>query len=276
MKRISFQGERGAYSEIAAEKFFENNIDFYPSYSFDDVFKKVKQKKVDYGIVPIENSSYGSVFETYDLLLKYSLKIYGELNLKINHALISDKKHKISDLKHIFSHPQALGQCSDFLSKYKNLKVHPAYDTAGAVLLSEKVKEPSAAIASEKAAEIYGKKIIKNKIQNNDENYTRFLIIGRNKKIEEPINPKSSICFELKSIPGALFRALSVFALRDIDLLKIESRPIPHKPFQYLFYVDLKGSLNEEVIKKAINNLSEITIRIIKFGTYSSGKTYSG
>ncbi len=275
MKKISYQGERGAFSEIAAEKYFGNGIEFFPSYSFNDVFKKVKRKSVDFGIVPIENSLYGSVFETYDLLLKYTLKIQGEINLKINHALISDKRYKIPDIKHLYSHPQALGQCSDFLSKYKNLKVHPAYDTAGAVLLTEKEDEPSAAIASEKAAEIYGKEILKRKIQNNDENYTRFLIVGRNRNLNKTENPKTSICFELKSIPGALFRALSVFALRDIDLLKIESRPIPHKPFQYLFYIDLSGSMNDTVIKNALNNLSEITTRIIKFGTYSAGKIFS-
>lgn len=274
MIKISFQGERGAYSEIAAEKFFNDAIEVFPSYSFNDVFKKVKRKKSDFGIVPIENSSYGSVFETYDLLLKYSLKIYGELNLKINHALISNKNQSISKLRHIYSHPQALGQCSDFIAKHRKIKVHPAYDTAGAVLLSEK-EEASAAIASEKAAHLYGKKILQRKIQNKDENYTRFLVIAGLKNANEIWDPKTSICFELKSIPGALYRALSVFALRDIDLLKIESRPIPHKPFQYLFYVDLAGSLNDKVIKKALNNLSEITTRIIIFGTYSTGKTYS-
>jgi len=275
MKKISYQGERGAFSEIAAEKYFGEQIEFYPAYSFNDVFKRVKKKSVDFGIVPIENSLYGSVFETYDLLLKYKLNIQGELNLKINHALISDKRYKIPEIKHLYSHPQALGQCSDFLARYSKINIHPAYDTAGAVLLTEKEEEPSAAIASEKAANIYGKKIIKRKIQNNDENYTRFLIVGRNRNSGETENPKTSICFELKSIPGALFRALSVFALRDIDLLKIESRPIPHKPFTYLFYVDLTGSINDTVIKNALNNLSEITLRIIKFGSYSAGKTFS-
>ena len=123
MKKISYQGERGAFSEIAAEKYFGNGIEFFPSYSFNDVFKKVKRKSVDFGIVPIENSLYGSVFETYDLLLKYTLKIQGELNLKINHALISDKRYKIPDIKHLYSHPQALGQCSEFLIKiFQNIK----------------------------------------------------------------------------------------------------------------------------------------------------------
>jgi prephenate dehydratase len=275
MIKAAFQGERGAFSEIAAKKFFGEKVKVSPSYSFDEVFQKVKKGEADYGVIPIENSLYGSIFETYDLLLKYSLSIVGELNLQINHYLIAAKNFKISQIKKIYSHPQALGQCSNFLNKLKNTKVLPAYDTAGSALLAIKGQnERVAAITSKEAADIYNLKILKSNIQNNEENFTRFLIISKKKNSKNITQPKSSLCFELKSIPGALFKALSVFALRDIDLVKIESRPIPHKPFQYMFYVDLLGDLKDDKINLALNHLNEISLTIKKFGSYESGKTY--
>ncbi len=275
MKSVAFQGERGAYSETASKVIFGNKIFTSPSFSFEDVFKKVKNGSVDYGVVPIENSLYGIVFETYDLLLKYSLTIVGELHLQINHHLLAIKNYKLSEIKKVYSHPQALGQCSEFLKTLKKTEIIPAYDTAGsALILRESKSDATAAIASKDAAKIYNLKILKSDIQNNKENFTRFLAISKNKIQKNFAQPKTSICFELKSIPGALFKALSVFALRDIDLLKIESRPIPHKPFQYMFYTDLFGSLDDEKVKLAINHLDEISLSIKKFGTYEAGKTY--
>jgi len=276
--KVAFQGERGAFSETAAKKYFGADLSVSPSFSFDEVFSKVKNPAkggVDCGIIPIENTLYGSIFETYDLLLKYSLTIVAELNLQINHHLLSNHDYKLSQLKKIYSHPQALGQCSHFLKKIKNAEIIPAYDTAGAVLISsQNLHEPTAAIASKEAAEIYKMKILKSSIQNNKDNFTRFIIISRNKLTEKFAHPKTSICFELKSIPGVLFKALSVFALREIDLVKIESRPIPHKPFQYIFYADLLGGLSEKRIKLAINHLAEISINIKQFGSYEVGKIY--
>lgn len=275
MYKIAFQGERGAFSEIAAKKMFGDSIIISPSFSFEEVFVKVKNGSVNFGVLPIENSLYGSIFETYDLLLKYSLTIAGELNLQINHHLLAKKNFKLSEIKKVFSHPQALGQCSDFLKKLKNAAAVPAYDTAGSAILALKENGvPAAVIASREASEIYDFKILKSNIQNNRENYTRFLVISKSRVKKQFAVPKTSICFELKSIPGALFKALSVFALRDIDLLKIESRPIPHKPFQYMFYTDLYGSLDDGRIKKALSHLSEISFSIKKFGTYEAGKTY--
>ncbi|MCL5029204.1 MAG: prephenate dehydratase [Bacteroidetes bacterium] len=275
MLKIAFQGERGAFSETASKKMFSENIQISPSFSFEDVFTKVKNNHVDYGVIPIENSLYGSVFESYDLLLQYSLTIIGELNLQINHHLLANQNYELNELKKIYSHPQALGQCSIFLKTLKNAELVPAYDTAGSalMLMNDKVI-PAAAIASREAADIYKLKILKSNIQNNQENYTRFLAISKKQIHKEFKNPKTSICFELKSMPGALFRALSVFALRDIDLLKIESRPIPHKPFEYNFYLDMKGSLSDDKIKKALNHLAEISLSIKEFGTYEAGKTF--
>jgi len=283
--KVAFQGEQGAYSEIAALKYFNDrvinkarsSVHLVACYSFQDVFQKIQNGECEYGIIPIENSSYGSVFDTYDLLQQYHFKIIGELNLQITHHLLGLKKIPFNKIKKIYSHPQALGQCSKFIKTLKNIKIIPTYDTAGsAKILIDNKEEDVAIIASRESARIYNLKILKSAIQNNKENYTRFLIINKKQTKTKFDKPKSSISFELKSMPGALFKALSVFALRDIDLVKIESRPIPHKPFEYLFYADLMGNLKDDKIKKALSHLSELAISIKDFGTYEIGKTYTG
>lgn len=285
MVKVSFQGEQGAYSEIAALKYFNDrvinktrsSVHLVACYSFQEVFQKIQNGECEYGIIPIENSSYGSVFDTYDLLQQYHFKIIGELNLQITHHLLGLKKIPFNKIKKIYSHPQALGQCSKFIKTLKNIKIIPTYDTAGsAKILIDNKEEDIAIIASKESARIYNLVILKSAIQNNKENYTRFLIINKKQTKIKFDKPKSSISFELKSMPGALFKALSVFALRDIDLVKIESRPIPHKPFEYLFYADLMGNLKDDKIKKALAHLSELAISIKDFGTYEIGKTYTG
>ncbi|MCU7495083.1 MAG: prephenate dehydratase [Ignavibacteria bacterium] len=275
MKVIAYQGEPGAYSEMASLNYFgAKKIRLSPSVTFDSVFKKVSTGEADYGVVPIENSLYGSVFETYDLLLNYTLKIIGELNLQIHHYLLGKENYKISQIKRVYSHPQALGQCSKFLTKLKNTEVIPEYDTAGAAKIVAGLEEPVAAIASKNAAEKYKLKVISSNIQNEKKNFTRFLVIS-SKGVEAPVkDTKTSICFDLVSTPGSLFRALSVFALRDIDLTKIESRPKPAKTFQYLFYVDLKGSLNDKKVVNALNHLKEISNSVRILGSYGIGKTF--
>ncbi len=277
MKIIAYQGETGAYSELAAKKYFGENIKLSPSLTFESVFNKVENDEAQYGVVPVENSLYGSVFETFDLLRKYSFGIIGELNLQINHYLMSTKKYKLNQIKKIYSHPQALGQCSDFIKSIKNVNVNPVYDTAGAAkIISAKKEEHAAAIASKNAAKEYSLKVIKGHIQNNEENFTRFLVISKSDKRigKGETTFKTTVCFELKSIPGALFKSLSVFALRDINLTKIESRPIPHKTFEYMFYVDLIGNVNDNKIKLALNHLNEISRSVKVLGSYPLGKTY--
>lgn len=290
MKVVAYQGEPGAYSEMASVNYFgRKNLSLSPSVTFDSVFKKVSSGQADFGVVPIENSLYGSVFETYDLLLNYTLTIVGELNLQIHHYLMAKNKYRVGQLKRIYSHPQALGQCSRFLSKLKNTEVIPEYDTAGAAKIVSSLNEPIAAIASLNAAERYNLKIISGNIQNEKKNYTRFLVIApkkaetkktetkkaETKKTEaQAKDSKTSICFDLNSTPGSLFRALSVFALRDIDLTKIESRPKPAKTFQYLFYADLKGSLKDKKVVNALNHLKEISSSVRVLGSYAAGKTF--
>ena len=253
---IAFQGERGAYSEIASQNYFSKSIKTLPSFSFEEVFKNIKNGKADSGIITVENTLYGSVFENYDLLLKYKIFVVGELNLQINHCLISSDNYNLNKIKAIYSHPQALGQCSHFLKSLKNNG------------------EPSAAITSSRAAKIYKIKIIRRNIQNNKINFTRFFIINKIKNDKEPKNPKTTISFDLKSIPGALHKALGFFANAEIDLSMIESRPIPHKPFQYTFYMDFNGSLNDPQVKAVLKKLAGLTITIKKFGTYEKGNTY--
>lgn len=275
MIKVAIQGELGSYSNIAAKQHFGDAITIVSKATFADVFNAISTGKVKYGLVPVENSLYGSIFETYDLLLKHKYYIQSELRLKINHHLLSLKEIELMEIEKIFSHPQALGQCSSFLQSLSKCEVVPAYDTAGsAKYLVENPTKQWAILASDETAKIYNLKILKKNIQNNNENFTRFLVISKKRNSKNINNPKSSICFELKSMPGALFKALSVFALREIDLFKIESRPIPDKPFQYRFYCDFKGNLKDQTIRNAIKHLQEISISIDDFGTYSEGKIF--
>jgi prephenate dehydratase len=266
--RVAFQGERGAYSEIAARRFFGERIELCPCESFDLVFKRVESGRVDSGVIPIENSLAGSIHQNYDLLLKHRLSIVGELNLRVVHNLIANPGTKLASIRTIFSHPQALMQCQSNTAKLRQVKIVPAYDTAGSV---KKIKEEklldAAAIASDLAAKIYGMKILKRQFQDNSENFTRFLVLR--KKAMAPANAnKTSIVFSIRNAPGALFRSLSVFALRDIDLYKIESRPLHGKPWEYLFYVDFAGSLRDRNSRNAVAHLGEIASFMKILGSY--------
>ncbi len=274
--KVAYQGEPGAFSEIAGEYYFEKKAELISCYSFNKVFEKIKTGEANCGLLPVENSLYGIVFETFDLLSEYKFKIIGEVFLKINHYLLAEKKYRLNEIEKIFSHPQALGQCSKFLRKMTSSEIHPSFDTAGSVVHSKSGNGSRIAIiASKKTSQIHRLKILQSKIQNNEENFTRFLIVSISVNESKLQNPKSTISFELPHVPGALYKALSVFALREIDLLKIESRPIPHKKFQYRFYTDLAGSLTETKIKNAIKHLSEFTLSIIKYGSYETGKYFS-
>lgn len=230
--------------------------------------KNVLRNKNSFGILPIENSSIGSIHTNYDLLLQYPVFIVGEINLIVKQHLIGLKNASFNKIKKIISHPAAIQQCQKFLNSLKRVKVDLSYDTAGSVkIIKEKNLIETAAISSEISAKLYDMKILKRNIQDNDKNITRFIVISSKMKFPEK-NPKTSIVFTLKNVPGALFRALSVFALRDIDLTKIESRPIPDKPFEYYFYLDFKGSINQIVSKNALNNLKEISSFLKVLGSY--------
>jgi prephenate dehydratase len=267
-KLVAFQGERGAYSEIAARTFFGEGIELRPCLTFDLVFQTVEERVAPYAVIPIENSLAGSIHQNYDLLLKHRLQIIGELNVRIVHHLIANPRATLTTIRRIFSHPQALMQCQRNLAKLKRVEIVPTYDTAGSVkkIKQEKIFD-GAAIASELAAKIYGMKILKRQVEDNPENYTRFLVLSKRAKTSEGAD-KTSIVFSVRNVPGALFRSLSVFALRDIDLYKIESRPLHGKPWEYFFYIDFAGSLVDKNCKNAVDHLAEIATFIKILGSY--------
>ncbi len=270
--KVAFQGERGAFSEQAGLAFFGGKMISVPLYSFEEVFKSIKKGEVDYGVIPIENSLYGSIHQNYDLLQKYNVYIVGEVKLRIRHYLLANYGVKLKDVKKIYSHPQAIAQCENFLRRLRGVEIIPVYDTAGsAKMIKEQNILDGAAIAGKQAGRFYGLKILKAGIENHAKNFTRFLILSR-EKIFARKNPKTSIIFTTRNVPGALFSALEVFARRRINLLKIESRPIVGQPWNYMFYLDFEGSVEEKVCAEAIKELKKMT-RYYKFlGTYEKGR----
>ncbi len=268
LQRIAFQGERGAFSEAAAVALFGAAAELVPLPSFDEVFRRVQDGTCTHGLVPIENSLAGSVHRNYDLLLQHELHIVGEVNLRIVHHLIANRGTRLQDVRRIYSHPQALAQCEGSLAALPGLEVLPTYDTAGSVkMIKEQGLADAAAIASQRAAELYDMDILRSHFEDVPDNFTRFLALARQPVV--PAGPsKTSIVFAGKNVPGSLFKMLSVFALRDVDLTKIESRPQRGKPFEYLFYLDFLGSLQEERCQHAVEHLGEIAAFLRVFGSY--------
>jgi prephenate dehydratase len=272
---IAFQGAHYAFSEIATRQFFGEEVKVRPCRTFEDVFLAVEKGAVQFGVLPIENSLTGSIHRNYDLLLEHDLKIVGEVYLRIEQHLIADKGVKLEDIKTIYSHPQALEQCRKFIDSLPGAEGVASYDTAGSVkMIKEKGLKDAAAVASKWAADDYGMQILKEEIEDIPENFTKFLVLSNSETSEETAN-KTSVVFAMKNIPGALFKGLSVFALRDIDLVKIESRPLRGKPWAYIFYLDFAGHMGEERCKNAIRHLQEITSFLKVLGSYPAGKTNS-
>jgi prephenate dehydratase len=266
--KVAYQGEAGAFSEQAVYGYF-GVVETLSCESFDDVFAAVTDGVVETGLVPIENSLAGSIHRNYDLLLSHQLWIVGEYFLRVRHCLIAAPGVKKAEIKRVISHPQALGQTVGYVRAMPGVKSEAVFDTAGSVkMLKESGDRSTAAIASRRAAELYGMNILEEGIEDDPENYTRFLAIA-----PAPVAPtadaKTSIVFSLKNQPGALFKAMSVFALRDIDLTKIESRPLIGKPWEYLFYIDFAGSIDEEHVKKALDHLGEYALMLRVLGCYA-------
>lgn len=271
--KVAFQGERGAYSEAAAVEFFAGQvIEPVPCETFDEVFACVEAGECDRGIVPIENSLAGSIHRNYDLLLEHDLSIVGEQYLRIVHCLIAHPGTRLADIRRVYSHPQALAQCEKTLDWLPDVERISTYDTAGSVALIKAERlEDAAAIASRRAAQVHDMEILKEGIEDDPENYTRFLVLARD-PIEPSLPAKTSIVFATRNVPGVLFKSLSVFALRDIDLAKIESRPLKGKPWEYFFYLDFVGSLAEERCNRAMNHLQEIATYLRILGSYPKGE----
>jgi len=270
--RVAFQGERGAYSEQAALALLGREIDLVPSSTFDAVFAEVQQSTCDYGVVPIENSLAGSIHRNYDLLLRHDLYITAEHNLRVSHCLIVHPGVELSEIRRVYSHPQALAQCEHSLRELGDVEVIAAHDTAGSVrLIKEQGLRDAAAIAGETAAEHYGMSILRCHLEDEKANYTRFLLLGR-QAITPDGQSKTSLAFAGRNQPGLLFRCLSAFALRDIDLAKIESRPLRGVPWEYVFYLDFVGSLAETRCQRAVDQLREMATFVRVFGSYARAR----
>jgi prephenate dehydratase len=273
--RIAYQGEPGAFSEAAAH-LIAPEAQLVACKTFEEVFDSVEGGPAGYGVVPIENSIGGSIHRNYDLLLSHHLPIVAEIELPVIHQLLALPGTTMERLRRVYSHPQALAQCERFLRTLAGIEIIATYDTAGsAKLVADERLADSAAIASARAGEIFGLVPLASSIQDFNDNLTRFLVIGR-RPINESAPDKTSIVFSLPNQPGALFKALSAFALRGIDLTKLESRPIPGRPWEYLFYADLASARDELPVQRALAHLAEFAPTLRTLGSYRSWKTREG
>ena len=267
--RIAFQGEAGAYSEAAVAEHWGPQAEAVPREAFEDVFAAVETGACEAGLVPIENSVAGSIHRNYDLLLQHSLSIVAEHYLRVQHCLIAWPGVALADIRRVISHPQALAQCEHHLHALGGVKVEPVYDTAGGVkLIREQQDRATAAIASRRAAEVYGLAVLADNLEDDPANFTRFLAIAPQPVTVTGPETKTSLVFTVHNMPGALFKALSVFALRDIDLTKIESRPLVGKLWEYLFYVDIAGSVTDQPVARALDHLGEYAPMLRVLGSY--------
>jgi prephenate dehydratase len=277
----AFQGERGAFSEEAARKLLGRDVEVLPCETFDDVFAAVKDGRATAAVVPIENSLAGSVVRNYELLAAEDLTITAEAFVRIELNLIGHRGARLDDIRTVASHPVALAQCRRFLAEH-HLEVVPSYDTAGSVKeLMEKGGRDAGAIAGETAAEIYGGEILARGIEDHHHNYTRFLLLQTNvvtgfspsyAGVKPGATFKTTVLFRTPNTPGALFRAIAAFALRDINLSKIESRPIEGRPWEYSFYVDLAGRADDANVARGIDHLREMCEAVRVLGSYPTGE----
>jgi prephenate dehydratase len=272
--QIAYQGEPGAYSEAAAAK-YDAAATLVACPAFEDVFKAVEDGRVALGVLPVENSIGGTIHRNYDLLVQHDLTIVGEVELPVHHSLLALPGTTIDQVRQIYSHPQALAQCDRFLRSLAGVEVVATYDTAGsAKLIRERNLTNGAAIASERAAAVFGLIALRVGIQDHADNITRFVVVaparGEAARPDAREADKTTVVFTLPNTPGALFRALSVFALRDIDVTKIESRPIPGRPWEYMFYLDIGVGRQEPRCSRALTHLAEFAPSVKLLGSYPS------
>ena len=269
----AYQGTRGANSEDAAIDLLSNEAKLFPRDTLEDVFAAVAQGEARYGVVPIENTLAGSIHRCYDLLFEHDVKIVGETVRRIVFALIAPPDVALSAVRKALSHPVALAQCEQFFRKHPLIQAVPVYDTAGAVEhVIREGRGDSAAVATRRAAEVYGGVILAESIQDHSENYTRFLLVTPSKSPEAAKAPaedyKTTIVFSVGNVPGALYQSLRPFAERGIDLAKIESRPLRGSPFEYLFYLDLIGCADAKPVSDALHELSVQAKSVRVLGSY--------
>ncbi len=266
---IAFQGEPGAYSEGALLAFFGEDAQTLPCESFEEAFAAVERGNAGAAILPIENTLGGSIHRNYDLMLRHEFHIVGELNSPIHHQLLALPGVKLEEIKIAWSHPQALAQCEFTLDRL-GVAREPTYDTAGsAKMVREQGRRDVAAIASRRAAEVYSLAILQENVEDEPDNLTRFVVLAREPvSVPEGVPAKCSLVFSLHNEPGALFKAMAVFALRNLDLTKLESRPLRGRRWEYFFYLDVAASLDEEPLQRALSHLSELTTFQRVLGSY--------
>ena len=268
--RVAFQGERGAFSEEAAVKLLGNEITLVPQPTFEATFAAVADDLADYILTPIENTLAGSVHRAYDLLLDSELSIIGEVVIPISLHLIGLPGAALQELKAVESHPMALAQCERFFSAHPWIEKVPAEDTAGSVREMVRRGDPArAAIASARAAEIYGGTVLREHLEDDMENYTRFLLLSDLVSTAK-IRNKLSLVFQLPDLPGSLYHALEPFARRGLNLMKIESRPLLGRPWEYRFYLDLRATPGDPGVLEAVSELEKLAVNLRILGSYQA------
>jgi prephenate dehydratase/chorismate mutase/prephenate dehydratase len=275
MTTVAFQGVPGAFSEDAAASFFAGAVTF-PCPDFEGVFRAVEKGDAEYGIVPVENSLEGTVAAVNDLLLENDLVIIGEVLVPVVHCLIGQADTELRDIVRVYSHPQALGQCRSFLAKYPGWEKVPAFDTAGSVrFIRDRGHKEEAAIASRRAAEMYGCKVLREGIQMSDDNFTRFFALQRTARLLDQ-GDKTSLAFSTRNVPGALYEAMGCFASRGINMTKVESRPRKGRAWEYVFFVDIDGHVNDSKVAEALTDLVRRAVLVKVLGSYYRAKPLPG
>ena len=260
-------GRMGTFSHKACLQYFGDRVEAVPERTFADVFAAVAEGRVDFGIVPIENSLSGSIHQNYDHLLNYDVKIIGEIKLRIMHHLMAQPGTQIADVRRVLSHPQVFGQCLAYLDQYDWERVAVS-DTAGAAQRVSCCAEPGdAAIANLVAAETYGLEVLAEGIETNPRNYTRFVVVGR-ASIDGQTPQKSSLICAARNEPGALYAILQVFAENKINMIKLESRPMSGEPWRYMFYIDLEANLDDPAMEPVRRALAERAEFLKLLGSY--------
>lgn len=266
--KIVYQGVEGAYAHEAVLQYFGKECNDYHVKSWRDAMEEVKAGRADYAVMPIENSTAGPISEVYDLLIEYDNYIVAETYVKVEHALLGLVESSIEDIKTVFSHPQGLMQCGKYLEEHKEWKQMSFPNTAGsAKKIFEEGDKSQAAIASITAGNLYGLKVLKEKINNSDVNTTRFVIVGK-EKIYTNEADKISICVEIPHEEGSLYSVLSHFIYNNINMTKIESRPLTEKKWEYRFFIDIEGKLGDASVKNALRGISEEVNRFVVLGNY--------
>ena len=274
--KIAFQGIKGAYSELALKKYFGDNVESVGFARFDEVFEAVENSIVDCGFIPAENTIAGTIVENYDLLFEKDLHVTEEAFMRICHTLLAQRDVQLKDINEVYSHPHALNQCKKFLKKH-NILATPFYDTAGAALMvSNKKSHDRGAIASKICAKIYDLKVLKEDIQTNTTNTTRFFVIRRKNKEKKnskySFYEKTSLAFKTKHKPGALVDCLKIFQDYSLNLSKLESRPVPENPWEYIFYAAIEHVDRSAHVLPALEELKEQALIVKVLGSYKKGK----